>query len=244
MTSTTRRDERFFGELYLRSTRPFISEEVTRAEGAYLRTVFSRYAPEGPLLDLGCGHGRHLAQLGGSRPVVGLDFDPLSLAEAKTHRPVVRGDFFDLPFREGSLAGAWAWYNSICTFEDGAIAALLRGVARCLRPDGIFVVHTSPRERIASQTDAHGEHTLPDGSRLVEDAHYEPSTGRDLAHRSLTLPDGRVMAADFFIRYYSHLELLGVLEAVGFRPLFAHGGIGFEAPSPEAEDLIVGVSRG
>jgi hypothetical protein len=52
------------------------------------------------------------------------------------------------------------------------------------------------------------------------------------------------MAADFFVRYYSLPDLTRVLEAVGFRPLFAHGGIGFEEPIPEANDLIVGVTRG
>ncbi len=174
--------------------------------------------------------------------MLGLDKDPLSLAEARREGPVVRGDFFALPLRDQSLAGAWAWYNSICTFEDGAIAALVAEVARCLVPGGLFVVHTSPREKVASQADAHAEHLLADGSKLVEDAHYDPPSGRDVARRELTLPDGRVLAADFFIRYYSHLELLTLLEAVGFRPLFAHGGLGFEAVSPDAEDLIVGVS--
>lgn len=240
----TRKDDSFFGELYLRTTKPFISQQVTDAEGAYLRQVFAEHAPMGPLLDLGCGHGRHLAQLTGARPLFGLDRDPLSLAEAKGHTPVVRGDFFSLPFKAESLAGAWAWYNSVCTFEDGDFNQLLREAWRCLKPKGLLVTHTSPREKIASQPDAHAEHRLPDGSQLVEDAHYDTATGRDLARRQLTLPDGRVMAADFFIRYYSLPELLRVLEAVGFRPLFAHGGIGFEAASPEAEDLIVGVSRG
>jgi len=241
---TTRKDDPFFGELYLRTTKPFISEQVTEAEAAYLRQVFTDHAPEGPLVDLGCGHGRHLAHLTGTRPVFGLDRDWLSLEEAKAITPVARGDFSGLPFKSGALAGAWAWYNSVCTFPDSDFSQLLREVHRCLKPNGLLVIHTSPREKIATQPDAHAEHQLPDGSRLVEDAHYDPSTGRDLARRQLTLTDGRVMAADFFIRYYSLPELLRVLEAVGFRPLFAHGGLGFEAPSPEAEDLIVGVSRG
>ena len=240
----TRKDDPFFGELYLRTTKPFISQQVTDAEGAYLRQVFAEHAPLGPLLDLGCGHGRHLQQLTGARPVFGVDRDPLSLSEARTITPVVQGDLMALPFAPGSLAGAWGWYNSLCTFEDLDFIKLLGQVHGCLKPGGLLVIHTSPREKIEVQPDAHAEHPLPDGSTLIEDAHWDPATKKDLARRQLVQLDGRVMAADFFIRYYSMPELLRVLEAVGFRPLFAHGGIGFEAPSPEAEDLIVGVSRG
>jgi len=115
----------FFGELYLRTTRPFLSDEVTEAEGAYLRQVFAAHAPQGPLIDLGCGHGRHLPLLTGTRPVFGVDRDLLSLTEAKLVRPVVRADLMELPFRDGSLAGAWAWYNSICTFADLDFARVL-----------------------------------------------------------------------------------------------------------------------
>src|SRR5690606_2619527 len=78
----------FFGELYLRSTRPFLPDDVTRAEGDYLTRAFNRVEVPGPLADIGCGHGRHLKELRTERLVVGVDFDPLSLSEARQVRPV------------------------------------------------------------------------------------------------------------------------------------------------------------
>lgn len=72
--------------------------------------AFGRLVPVGGLrLDAGCGAGRYLADLG--RPVVGLDASAPMLAlarDAAPHAPVVRADLEALPFRDRSLAGAWA----------------------------------------------------------------------------------------------------------------------------------------
>lgn len=137
----------FFGELYLRSTRPFLSLDVTRAEASFLR---ARLPEQGRLLDLGCGHGRHLAELAG----VGVDRDPLSLREARTHAPVARADLRALPFRDRAFAGGWCWYNSLGTFEDADVPVILREVARCLRPGAPFIFHSSNVERAKAQPEA------------------------------------------------------------------------------------------
>src|SRR5262249_13142499 len=42
----------FFGELYLRSTRPFLPESVTRAEADYLTRAFAELEVEGPVVDI------------------------------------------------------------------------------------------------------------------------------------------------------------------------------------------------
>src|SRR3954470_24677419 len=47
----------FFGELYLRSTRPLLSPEITAREVAYLQRCFAGIAMLGPIIDLGFGHG-------------------------------------------------------------------------------------------------------------------------------------------------------------------------------------------
>ncbi|MGH9177029.1 MAG: methyltransferase domain-containing protein [Acidimicrobiales bacterium] len=59
--------------------------------------------------DLGCGAGRYTSDLG--RPVVALDAAGSMLDllhHAAPHAWAVRGDIEALPFRSGSLAGAWA----------------------------------------------------------------------------------------------------------------------------------------
>ncbi|MBS1152593.1 MAG: Methyltransferase type 11 [Myxococcaceae bacterium] len=235
----------FFGELYLRSTRPFLDAKVTAAEIDYLAARFGALSVPGPLLDFGCGHGRHLevgARLG--RPMIGLDRDPLSLSEATRAAPVARGDFFAAPFRPGAFAGVWAWYNSIFTFEDAQISALFAQLARLVRPGGMLILHTLPREKIAADPASDYAGDLPDGSRLTEQVRFNPGNGRDEGRRTLTLPDGRVMAADYFIRYYFLHELEAMLELVGFRTIFVHGGLDASPLSGTSADLILGAQRG
>ncbi len=235
----------FFGELYLRSTRPFLNPTITQAELDYLESQFKTLPLPGPLLDFGCGHGRHLdvgRRVG--RAMVGMDRDLLSVSEASQSAPVVRADFFAAPFRSGAFAGAWAWYNSVFTFEDAQIQQLFAQLARLVRPEGLLILHTLPREKIAAEPPSNFSGHLPDGSHLAEQVRFNPENGRDEGRRTLTLKDGRVMAADYFIRYYFLRELEAMLEVVGFRTVFVHGGLDASPLSGTSADLILGAQRG
>ncbi len=235
----------FFGELYLRSTRPFLDPKITHAELDYLEAQFNALDVPGPLLDFGCGHGRHLGvgpRVG--RPMIGMDRDALSLTEARDFAAVARGDFFAPPFTDAAFAGIWAWYNSIFTFEDAQICALFAQLARLTKAGGLLIFHTLPREKIESDPASHFSGTLPDGSHLVEDVQFNPTTQRDEGRRTLTLIDGRVMAADYFIRYYFLHELRAMLESVGFHTVFVHGGLDASPLTAGSADLILGAKRG
>jgi SAM-dependent methyltransferase len=234
----------FFGELYLRSTKPFLPDSITRAEAEYLTRTFNALEVPGPIADMGCGHGRHLKWLDTERAKLGVDFDALSLDEARQVCLPVRADFFKLPFRDASLAGGWSWYNTLFTFDDDAQRALLREIARCLKPGGRFIIQSLPREYIEQRPEADYDGTLPDGSRLVEHSTFNPANGRDEALRTLITPDGRTMAARYFIRYYFRHEMVALVEGAGFKVKWMHGGIDESAQSSEAQDLIVGAERG
>jgi TDG/mug DNA glycosylase family protein len=68
-----------------------------------------RRLPGLPIVDLGCGPGSYFAGLG--RPLVGLDGATAMLDLARRSAPdvlLVQGDLAALPFRRGSLGGAWA----------------------------------------------------------------------------------------------------------------------------------------
>ena len=234
----------FFGELYLRSTVPFLSEETTAKEVAYLTRRFEKLEVPGPVVDLGCGHGRHAARLNARGPladrIIGLELDALSLQERLPGFPAVRADLRSLPFRTGSLAGAYAWYSTLFVFSDEEHEALLREVARCLRPGGLLVLHTVPYERLASQPEASFSTRLPDGSLLEEQSRFDAVRGRDEATRRLTMPDGRVLSGHYAIRYYPLADLTRLLEATGFSVSWVHGGLEEERPSETSTDLIVG----
>lgn len=232
----------FFGELYLRSTLPFLSEPVTARESDYLARALADVS--GPVVDLGCGHGRHAARLNASGPlagrVVGVELDALSLSMRRRGFPAVRGDLRALPFREASLGGAYAWYSTLFAFTDEEHVHILREVARVLRPGGRLVFQTVPYERLVASPGAAFQRRLPDGSVLEEESRFDAVRGRDVGHRRLTLADGRVLSASYAIRYYPLAELTQLLESTGFSTAWVHGGLEGGPPSDASTDLIVG----
>lgn len=229
----------FFGELYLRSTRPFLPEHVSDAEADFLRARLPR---EGLVLDVGCGHGRHLRRLAGLS-TVGVDRDALSLEEAKAIAPVARGDFTALPFRGGAFAAAYAWYNTLGTFEPAVTQAMLREIGRCLAPGATFIVQGSHPARSEEQPTSWYDGHLPDGSHLVEECRFEAPGRRDHLTRRLTLPDGRVMAASFFIRYYDVDEWRSLLAEAGMDVQWVCGGVDGAEVTASSADLIVGARK-
>lgn len=88
----------------------------------------------GPVVDLGCGPGRYLSELG--PPVVGLDATAAMVALARAKgAPLVRGDLEALPCASGSVAGLFARHSYLHVGKRRLPAAL--GEAhRVLRPGG------------------------------------------------------------------------------------------------------------
>ena len=237
----------FFGELYLRSTRPFLGAELSGREAAYLARAFDGVAAAGPILDLGCGHGRHAArlarQLPDGRSVIGLELDALSLTEREGAFPAIRGDLRALPIRSGTLGGAFAWYSSLFTFDDATQERLIFEIGRCLAPGGRLVVQTLPRERLEANPIGWFESALPGGGVVRECSRFDPESGCDNARRQLVTADGRFLSAPYFIRYYRPLELARMFEAFGFTVRWIHGGLGGEPCDSASAELIMGVDR-
>lgn len=230
----------YWGELYLRSTAPLLSAETTAKEAAYLARAFSQGA--GPLLDVGCGHGRHAAALNAGAlegRVVGLERDLFSLQQRTRGFAAVRGDFRALPFCSGAFRGVYAWYSTLFIHDDATHFGTLKELSRCVRAGGRLVLHTVPFERLEAQPEAAYEGTLPDGSTVREHSRFDRQTGFDHGERQLTFPDGRVLSGAYAIRYYRLPELQSLLRAAGFTLTGAHGDLDGAPLSTNSPDLIV-----
>lgn len=238
-------DGAFWGELYLTSTKPFLLPERTQAEVDYLARAFEGLCVPGPVVDLGCGHGRHAGPLATclGRAVIGVDFDAYSLERREGPFLAVQADFLALPFRADSLAGAYAWYSTFFAVDDATLERALHEVGRSLSPGGLLVLHTVPLHRAEQSPDASYSGTLPDGCKLTEESHFDPATGRDTSRRTLATPDGRVLTAEFFIRHYRLPDLTLLLKRCGFELQWVHGDTKGAPLSEQSEDLIVGATR-
>lgn len=233
----------FFGELYLRSTLPFLDARRTEAEVELLARELGDV--RGPIVDLGCGHGRHASRLQRrlGRPVIGLELDRLSLQSREGDFSAVRADLRRLPFRRGSLGAIYAWYSTLFVFTDAEHAALLRGISETLQPGGRLIFHTVPFDRFLEAPGAEFSQTLPDGGLVHERSTFDPVSRRDRGHRRLELPDGRVLEASYAIRYHPLDELSSLLSSAGFRIRQLWGdslGGPFE---PGSRELIVDAER-
>ena len=103
------------------------------------------------LIDLGCGMGaiaRSIARHYPKSSIKGITLVPLQMKVAsRLNRglrlegqiEIIEGDYFNLPFDDGSADGVWA-VESACYADGGAKEGLIREMARVLKSGGRFAV--------------------------------------------------------------------------------------------------------
>jgi len=212
---TERGDE---DRLFLETTRRLAPQKLAR-EDVLAALRLAAVEPGKPVVDLGCGYGRHLRELiqWGHR-AVGLDRSPLLLEEARREAPgatLLLGDLRALPFHRGSMAAAFCFYSSmfLATDEDAALA--LADAARVLRPGGSLVLTTDNPLRLAARPQARFEEDVPGLGYVVEESAYDAERRIDTVHKSLRTPEGAELHATFAIRYYLPEELARLAAAAG-----------------------------
>ena len=115
--------------------------EATQAVATALRAAPS--LASGPVLDLGCGSGRHLMELRQTNPeAFGLDLSPALLRRSPEalRGHLLRGDMRRLPLKEGRLSGVCMWFTPFGYFDDGANRQLMSNICRLLRPGGTLLL--------------------------------------------------------------------------------------------------------
>lgn len=125
---------------------------------------------QGPLLDLGCGAGRHLAALKsfGKMPI-GLDLSPWLLqSSAQKHNLLVRASMKNLPFREKSFDAVFSFFSSFGyfpTLEDDL--EILRNMTKILSSNGILFFDL-PNKAQVIQGLHFSEHMI-EGEKVTQD---------------------------------------------------------------------------
>ncbi len=211
---------RWFGEEYL-ELYPHRDRREARSAVNLLLATLDGETP-GPILDLGCGAGRHLAAFRdhGVR-VVGLDLSPVLLARARATASGValaRGDMRALPFRDGSFAAVASFFTSFGYFEaeDHDRHVLAEG-RRVLRDEGHFMLDFLNAEAVTRTLVPRDERLV--GQRRVIQERQLIREGRFVEKRIRIEPrsgGGRPREFVERVRLYTQTELETLLEASGF----------------------------
>lgn len=225
-----------YGTLYSGILAPELS---TQEELAALRRILPR--DRGPLLDIGCGHGRHLGILRREGwPLHGLDYSPdlLALLPQWVRGAAVRADMRHPPFARASLAGACMMFNTFGYFDDEANAAALAAIASVLRPGAPLVIDLPARSGMKEAVRALPLNTRRQGEiSIVENWGLDPG-GRHIVSRGSWVIDGATQEWEMALRLYTPVEMDRLLRRAGFsgdieiRPVEELAALGTSAPRP------------
>lgn len=184
-------------------------------------------APEllrGPVLDLGCGTGRHLEVLRHHNPkAIGMDLSQvlLKLAPVSLRGHLLRGDMRRLPLRAGSLAGLCLWFTPFGYFDDATNHRLIRNFSGVLEPGGILVLDYLNAHHLRRHLVAEDE-IERNGLRVRSQRTLEQ--GRVVKRMTLTRMDsGATREVVESVRVYDPEELLGLATEAGLRLRQAFG---------------------
>ncbi|MDO9019686.1 MAG: methyltransferase domain-containing protein [Deltaproteobacteria bacterium] len=208
--------------------------DTLRAEDTDAQVDFAVRAlglmPGAPVVDLGCGHGRHsiaLARRG--HPVVGVDLVEgfVTMAREAAAREglvaeFVHGDLRSFTVAPPAFDGAVCLFDAFGWFDDDDQLRILRNVFAMLRPGARLLLDLRTREfvtRLApvSVTDA------PGGDLMVDRHRFDLESGRLIDTRT-TVRDGRTRTVTFSVRVYAYTEIRLMLRAVGFEVERVYGG--------------------
>lgn len=118
----------------------YFAQNQDRASLERLLRRLVKFAPDGPILDAGCGPGFDADTLQGwGHSVAALDMSMAMMQTGRPYFPTVRftqGDLCHLPFAAGTFAGVWMMASLLHLPRPDAAAALLEA-RRVLCPDGI-----------------------------------------------------------------------------------------------------------
>ncbi|HOX26501.1 MAG TPA: class I SAM-dependent methyltransferase [Candidatus Krumholzibacteria bacterium] len=206
--------------------------------------LLPRLAPlgPGPVVDLGCGQGRHLAMLRGRGvPAVGIDLSRPLLDLARNADPalaLVRADMRRLPVRSGSCSAVLSLFTAFGYFGPAAAhEPVVAEVARVLGASGHWFLDFLDSERVATELASGArtrERTL--GALLVREQRQLADAPRrvvktvDVSARAGCEPAAAAAGiGPAGLRYREEVTLLGLAEldelagAAGLRRVAAAG---------------------
>ena len=206
--------------------------------------------PEGLVLDLACGTGRHLIPLSKEGyDVVGLDISLKLLKIAKLRwrgAALVQADMRFLPFKRGAFSAAVSIDTSfgyLPSLEDDQQS--LRELHQCLSNDGVLVVDVFNREHLTKRHQASGSQS-GGSTRAFFAANSNGRSKRRKLHDLWVVrdkADGQTRVFEHVARLYTLGGFQGLLEKAGFKVTAVYGGYEGQAFMADSARLILVVAE-
>ena len=220
-----------------------------------VRALIALIAPprDGPLLDLGCGTGRHLSALhrAGFQTLVGLDLSPDLLAiaaerlgpDAAESVRLIRADMRNIPYKE-YFATVLSLFTSFGYFErDDENMTVLRAVEHALRPEGQFLLDYLNPPYVKAHL-VHNEIQELDGRRLRFRRGITADGRRVKKTTRVVEEDGTMKVFHESVRMYTHAELNEMFSEAGFPHVTSYGSLEGETYSFESPRLVLVAQKG
>ena len=206
-----------------------------------------------PLLDLGCGAGRHLLALhnAGFRRIVGLDLsDELLQVAAQRLAEVgakgielVNADMGHIPYTE-HFATVLSLFTSFGYFEhDEENAAVLAAVKRALVLGGCFLIDYFNCDWVMTHLVTEEEQDVA-GRHLHIERRLTPDNRRVEKTTRVLKPGNHEKTYHESVRLYSASEIETMLEAEGFTNIRRFGSLQGEPHGSQSPRLILVAEKG
>ena len=231
----------WFNEWYLRIY-PHRDHKDAERDVNLLLSNFGEGVRPVPILDIGCGTGRHMALLKEKGlPVFGLDYSMPLLRRAGTVRNrTANGDIRNLPFKPGTFNLITSFFTSFGYFTDDREHALvLDQVSVMLKTGGHFYLDIPNPEYLRGNL---APDSIEEKEGFVLKQERRLSGGR--VEKTIIIKDGK-REHRFFesVRLFLPDEITGMLKKAGFRDLKLWGNNEGDGVSKDAARIIILASK-
>ena len=225
----------WFGEDYL-DLYSYRDEEEAKLQAGFFKTHVG--SVKGKVLDLACGTGRHIHELGKhGYHVIGFDLSWILLRRGITSygaMPLVRADMRTLPFCDGTFAGLVNFFTSFGYFEsEDDNANTVHEMARVLEKSAPFLFDYLNVQRELDKM-------VQRESRRIDETDVEIERWFDGASRTfnkrITMGDRRYLER---VRGYDLDEISTLFAAAGFSIRDVYGDFDGSPFRPDSPRLIL-----
>jgi len=236
--------ETFFSGIVLDMWQLAVPEEYTRAEAKFIGALL-QLPPGAHILDAPCGEGRIARELAAKGyQLTGVDFaqDFLEIARTKAKQLGLQiafehGDVRSLSFVE-DFDGVICWGNSFGYFDDAGNTAMLRSLARALKPGGRLVLDASGNAESRLPNFREREWAKIGDILFLEDNEFDHVHGRMITHYTF-VRDGKEETRTGWHRIYAYREICQMLQEAGFARVESYASLNKDPFKLGASQLLM-----